>query len=289
MFGYVTVCEPELKIKDFRKYRSYYCGLCQTLKEKYGFSGQMTLTYDMTFAILLLTSLYECESRIEQHRCKVHPVKKQTMRRNEMTEYAADMNLLLAYYHLEDDWADEKKAAAFFGKGVLKRKACFIIEEYPRQSRIIQKTLRAIRKCEKENCTDLDRISGYFGRMMEELFVYRKDVWEKTLRKIGFFLGKFIYLMDAYDDLKKDARHGSFNALAATKQAFGSDSAGFEARCHELLTQQMALCAQNFELLPILKDTPEGQLLHNTIYAGVWSKYALVKATRTPRKGKPNE
>ena len=62
MFGYVTVCEPELKIKDFRKYRSYYCGLCQTLKEKYGFSGQMTLTYDMTFAILLLTSLYECES-----------------------------------------------------------------------------------------------------------------------------------------------------------------------------------------------------------------------------------
>ena len=119
MFGYVTVCEPELKIKDFRKYRSYYCGLCQTLKEKYGFYEQMTLTYDMTFAILLLTSLYECESRIEQHRCKVHLVKKQTMRRNEMTEYAADMNLLLAYYHLEDDWADEKKAAAFLGKPVL--------------------------------------------------------------------------------------------------------------------------------------------------------------------------
>ena len=52
MFGYVTVCEPELKMKDFRKYRSYYCGLCQELKEKYGFSGQMTLTYDMTFAII---------------------------------------------------------------------------------------------------------------------------------------------------------------------------------------------------------------------------------------------
>ena len=59
--------------------------------------------------------------------------------------------------------------------------------------------------------------------------------------------------------------------------------------CGRVLTQQMALCAQNFELLPILKDTPEGQLLHNTIYAGVWSKYALVKATRTPRKGKTNE
>ena len=59
MFGYVTICEPELKVKDLRKYKAYYCGLCHILKEKYGISGQMTLTYDMTFAIILLTSLYE--------------------------------------------------------------------------------------------------------------------------------------------------------------------------------------------------------------------------------------
>ena len=43
MFGYVTVCEPELKVKDLKKYRAYYCGLCRTLKEDYGFMGQMTL------------------------------------------------------------------------------------------------------------------------------------------------------------------------------------------------------------------------------------------------------
>ena len=93
------------------------------------FRGQMTLTYDMTFAIILLTSLYETETKTEQRRCKVHPVKKQTMRRNEITEYAADMNLLLAYYHLEDDWADEKKPAALAGKGVLRKKADRIIRK----------------------------------------------------------------------------------------------------------------------------------------------------------------
>lgn len=76
MFGYVTVCEPELKVKDLKKYRAYYCGLCRTLKEDYGFMGQMTLTYDMTFAVILLSSLYEIIAKHEEHRCKVHPVKR---------------------------------------------------------------------------------------------------------------------------------------------------------------------------------------------------------------------
>ncbi len=77
MFGYVTICEPELKVKDLRKYKAYYCGLCQELKEAYGAVGQMTLTYDMTFVIVLLTSLYESQTELTEHRCKVHPVKKQ--------------------------------------------------------------------------------------------------------------------------------------------------------------------------------------------------------------------
>ena len=91
MFGYVTICEPELKVKDLRKYKAYYCGLCQELKEAYGAVGQMTLTYDMTFVIVLLTSLYESQTELTEHRCKVHPVKTQKMLRNEITQYGADM------------------------------------------------------------------------------------------------------------------------------------------------------------------------------------------------------
>ena len=108
MFGYVLANKSELKMKEFYKYKAYYCGLCRILKEKYGVLGQMTLTYDMTFLVILLTSLYECETEMEEQRCMMHPVKKQKMLWNEITEYAADMNIVLPYHHFVDDWRDEK-------------------------------------------------------------------------------------------------------------------------------------------------------------------------------------
>jgi len=86
MFGYVNIYKPELKVKDYYKYKAYYCGLCRALKDRYGTIGQMTLTYDMTFLIILLSSLYESSTKSEEHRCMIHPVKKQTILRNEITE-----------------------------------------------------------------------------------------------------------------------------------------------------------------------------------------------------------
>ena len=82
MFGYVMIDKPELTVKDYYKYKAYYCGLCRMLKEKYGFLGQMTLTYDMTFAIVLLTSLYESDTALSKHHCIVHPVQKHEMLQN---------------------------------------------------------------------------------------------------------------------------------------------------------------------------------------------------------------
>ena len=90
MFGYVITNKPELKIREFARYKGIYCGLCQSLKEQYGRTGQMTLTYDMTFLVLLLSSLYEPSEETKQKRCLVHPAKKQWMIRNEITEYAAE-------------------------------------------------------------------------------------------------------------------------------------------------------------------------------------------------------
>ena len=109
MFGYVVMNKPEIKFRDFDLYRAFYCGLCRELRERYGIPGQITLTYDMTFVILLLSGLYEPPTYRGTTRCIMHPVRKQAVRKNEITEYAADMNVFLAYYKCLDDWKDDRK------------------------------------------------------------------------------------------------------------------------------------------------------------------------------------
>lgn len=269
MFGYVTVCEPELKVKDFRRYKAYYCGLCRTLKERHGSLGQLTLTYDMTFAVILLTSLYESSPIKSLHRCKVHPIKKQGMLKNEITEYAADMNLILSYYHLRDNWADEKKVSGLLGSQALKHRVKRAISQYPRQSLAIQKELKELACYEAEGVLEIDKPAGCFGRLMGELFVYREDHWEERLRRMGFFLGKYIYLMDAYDDLEKDKKEGCYNPLKHI-----SEDLDYEEKCRDMLCMLIGECSAEFERLPCILDI---DILRNILYDGVWNRYRKIQ------------
>lgn len=265
MFGYITILKSELKVKDYYRYKAYYCGLCNTLGKKYGKLGQMTLTYDFCFLIILLTSLYESKPKKESHRCMVHPLKKHDMLINEISEYAADMNLALTYHHLLDDWQDEKSMLGLTGSKLILSKYKNISEKYPRQCEVIKKTLKDLHDFEEKQITDIDAVSGCFGTLMAELFVYQQDIWEPTLRSFGYYLGKFIYLIDAYEDLDKDIKKGNYNPLKAIKNA--SD---YEMKCENMLTLMLADAARYFELLPCVV---EADILRNILYTGVWTKY----------------
>jgi len=264
MFGYVSAHKPELRMREFYKYKAYYCGLCKVLREKYGFLGQITLTYDMTFLVILLTSLYESETKQEEHRCIVHPAKKQKMLYNEITEYAADMNIILTYYKLLDDWEDDKSKVGLIGERAYRKSVRELKQKYPEKCEVIRKCLERLHQCEKQGEESIDFVSRCFGELMSELFVYRKDVWEDTLREVGFYLGKFIYILDAYDDIEKDIEKNNYNALINL-----SKQEGFDEKCEEMLNFVLAECSHHFEKLPCVEDV---EILRNILYAGVWDK-----------------
>lgn len=160
MFGYISINKAEMKFKDYDVYHSYYCGLCKALKECYGRRGQVTLSFDMTFLVILLTGLYEPDTKTEMVRCIAHPMQKHAAKTNEFTEYAAAINMLLSYYKCEDDWADEHRKKAFVAAKLLHSKIKKIEKLYPVKCKVISENLAQISKYEAENEQNLDLMSG---------------------------------------------------------------------------------------------------------------------------------
>lgn len=265
MFGTVTVNIDELKIKDYKTYRAFYCGVCQELKECHGRLSRATLTYDMTFLAILLSGLYEGKSRKEKRRCLVHPLQKHTCIRNPYTAYAADMNILLCYYDILDDWEDERKLSGLFGSLAVRRAFCRTARRYPRQYRAVRRYLKRLKACEAAGSRDLDLAAGYTGELFAEIFAMRRDPWQEVLGRIGFHLGKFIYLMDAWEDVGRDEKKGSYNPFLGM-----CHREDFDREAEEILLLMASDAAREFEKLPV---TEYIDILRNILYCGIWNKF----------------
>ena len=269
MFGYLTVCRDELKIKDERTYKALYCGICEELKKRHGQLSRFTLTYDMTFLALLLQGVYEDSTEQGQKKCLPHPFKKHPVITGEMTAYAADMNVLLAYYDILDDWEDERKLWKLIYGRILEGKTGKQLQVYSEKLRKISLYMQDFSEAEQAGNADIDTLAGLFGKVMAEIVTPREDEWSENLRTLGFFLGKFIYLCDAYEDVEKDMKKGTFNPL---KRRY--ESPDFEEECKTILMMMMSECCREFEKLPILENV---EILRNILYYLYFSSFLLLK------------
>ena len=276
MFGYIAINKAEMKFRDFDIYHAYYCGLCKDFKERYGRSGQITLSYDMTFLIILLSGLYEPPAEDSIRNCVAHPFQKHAARTNEITQYATDMNIVLSYYKCLDDWTDERKWKGRLRAAALRGRDKMVEARYPEKAEHIYTLLEHIHLYEKAQEPDVDLASGCFGEIMGEILACRKDEWEDDLRRMGFFLGKFIYLMDAYEDMEKDEKDRNYNVFLLRRKKLSDDEA-FEQEAYQILQMMMAECSRIFEKLPILEHA---EILRNILYSGVWCRYEMIQKKR---------
>ncbi len=263
MYGYISCSRDSLNAEEQERYQEIYCGLCKKLGREYGQLGRLSLSYDMTFLILFLSSLYEPEEKREPFRCGLHPRREKMAAENKFTGYAADMTIVLAYYKCLDDWKDEnkrlKKMYASGIKGAFQR----VREKYPRQCRVITEGIQRLDEIERTSVRNPDAAVNCSGRMLSELFVTEEDFWSGSLRDFGFELGKFIYLMDAAMDYDSDRKKHSYNPLIC---------AGMRPEdMKELLAMSMGNVTQIFEQLPLVQDV---HLLRNILYGGVWQQYS---------------
>ena len=170
------------------------------------------------------------------------------------------MSVLLTYYKCLDDWNDDHNLLAHGSSRALKKKADEAANRWPRQSLSITKGLAELNKMEHVNETNPDLPANCFGAIMGELFVREEDTYATQLRCMGTALGRFIYIMDAIEDLRSDIKKERYNPLIAqTDMDF-----------IPMLSMLMGECTASFEMLPLTRDLT---LLKNTLYAGVWMKF----------------
>ena len=277
MFGYIITNAETLSKERRERFRGFYCGLCRSLRSRYGLIGSAALSYDMTFLGLLLNALYEPEEHEGWERCLPHPAKRHIYYESDASVYAADMNVALAYHKCLDNWIDDRSIPSASMARLLKRAYGLVSQKYPRQCTAIEAWLNDIHAMEASNLEEIDPPVNATGKLLGELFVWPEDnLWGDALRAIGDGLGRFVYLMDAYDDLPGDLKRNRYNPLK--KYHLRED---YESFCRSAMMLAAADAAQAFETLPIVLDA---DILHNILYSGIWTKYALIRNKRESAK-----
>ena len=264
MFGFVTADIEELTEEQQIRYKAVYCGLCRRIRMQCSNRSRLALSYDMAFLALLLLSLYEPEEETGIRACSLHPFRPRPWVDDPIVAYCADMNVALGYYKALDDYQDEQKFRSKMAVDLFAKSMDRICYQYPRQCKAIEQNVQRLTTLEKSHCNNPDVVAACFGKLMAELFVYKEDQWQDTLRQIGSYLGRFIYLADAAIDYRSDLKKDSYNPFIEMKT--GEDWERWE----EYLVLAMGRCADYYERLPLVQDK---NLLDNILYSGVWLSY----------------
>ena len=147
MFGYIKINKMDLTFREYEHYRGYYCGLCKCLKDNHGEISRLSLNYDITFLVLILTAVYKPKSTVIEEGCITNPFKKKKKITNEITEYAASMNVLLSYYKLEDNLNDDKGIKDIISYNLYKGKLKSAYNKYPQKAEYIKNELQLLEYC----------------------------------------------------------------------------------------------------------------------------------------------
>ena len=279
MFGFVIANTEALDAAQKERYRGAYCGLCRTLQQRHGDLSRLTLNYDMTFLVLLLSSMYEPEEESGTGRCLAHPMHRRSWWRNRFTDYAADMNVALAWHNCMDDWTDERKILSLTEAKLLRAHYEKVYETRRRQCDAVEACMETLHAVETSDSAAPDAAANAFGQLMGELFAVEEDsVWNPRFRTFGEALGRFIYWMDACVDLETDRKKGNYNPLLVMHGAEGVD----EQEKLELLKMLIAECAAEFERLPLVRDV---EILRSVLYSGVWTQYLMKLKKEEKEKG----
>lgn len=270
MFGYVVPVKTELKVRELERFRAVYCGLCQEIKRRYGRYHTLFLSYDMTFLALLLGACTPEDSGTEPLRCGIRAFRtEQAACSSPALTVAADASVLLVRHKLLDTVQDEtgvKRAGAWFLERLGSRAFTQAEEAFPALHEITEQCMRELSALEKERVPSLDRTADAFARITQAMIPPLGEDTTRILRHLFYHLGRWIYLIDAVQDLAEDMAVGEYNPVARRFDLKEPDIAPIRADLQLTLERSLLDIHGAFQLLKIYRD---GGLLENIIDLGL--------------------
>lgn len=283
MFGYVKIYKPELKVKHYEAYKGVYCSLCKTLKKEYGVLASLTLNYDFTLLALTRLAFAEECCGFADSRCAYNPLKKcqKCINGNEELEYSAAAAMIMCYYKVADDIADSS-----FLKGLAKRmlKPYFAIKrkkamkKYPVLDEIISRAMQKQSETEKGKETSVDLAADPSAKAMGEILCqdFEGETKEK-LNRFGYLVGRWVYLMDALDDMKDDKKNNSYNVFNNINKN-EKDSRDYAVGVINLTAGQLV---RQFEGM---KPARFSEIMENIVYDGLHNSMNEVISKKEEKK-----
>jgi hypothetical protein len=271
MFGYIKPNIPELKVKDNELYKATYCGLCRTMGKCIGCASKFTLSYDFAFFALVRMALEKTKAQVKMRRCMVHPFKKRPiMEINSVLEYSAKSSVILTRLKLKDNVNDSH------GISRLKAKIVGLVSLFFKKTdksllpleEKIKECIDSLATLEKENCDSIDKVADTFGTLLGSVASFGLDGENGILGyEIGYHLGKWIYVIDACDDLARDVKTGSYNVL---KLVFGEELKENDKKMLEgAMYLELNKMAKAVELIDFSNHRDVEAIIKNIIFDGL--------------------
>lgn len=275
LFGYVKIHKDELKVKEYNQYKAYYCGLCHRLKKEYGFPARYFLSNDATFLSVLLLAVTDEAPAFSPIRCMANPMKRRpACVKNQSLSYAAAVNVLLVWFKLRDDWQDNRSPKALFLMPLMAGKKKKAQKRFPQLFAGLSRHLDDLHRLEEAQNPIPDASADAFAKALEVVFqapFLEAEDTRRVLSHSGYLLGRFIYLLDAWEDREKDKEKGAYNPFL-----LGADISEEDMKVS--LEYSLGELANSFSLLSPKRNK---EIIENIIYLGLKNALDCVFAGET--------
>lgn len=220
MFGYIKPLQPQLRVCELDSYKAVYCGVCRGLAKRFGPFARCTLSYDFTFIAMLYAALHDEQPQFSPQRCPLNPFRRKPhLEYCEAVEFSCEMAILMLREKCADNVADSS-FIPFLGwsmlSPVISHAALSVEEKFPEASQAARSMTEQQRKTESlGDEAGIDSCCDPTAAALGELFCLMSDdaTTRRILNRLGYMLGRYMYLCDAVDDLESDIKHGHFNPL----------------------------------------------------------------------------